>query len=408
MSALQTGVSGMLAHQTRMDAIGNNIANANTVGYKSSRVLFADTLDQVLNTASAPSESLGGTNPMTLGQGVSIASIDTKFTQGTLTPTGRSLDLAIEGDGMLAVTDGEQIYFTRHGALGLDTEGSLVHLASGMRVISRPPSDGSAPVGVTVGSTLQIPLGVSIARATTSLDLSGNLDSRAAAGDSHEMKARVYDSLGNGHEITLTFTKGTADNTWDVTGSSADGTVTVTAPAQVVFDADGMPTADSLSLDFTLSTPGGATPTQSMTASLLGCTQLADEGSLALSAQDGVAPGSLTGLSVSGDGVIMGLFSNGLKSPLGQIVTATFPNISGLEGIGDSLFTQTVNSGVPQFDAPGQNGRGLVRAGQLEQSNVNLAEEFADMIVTQRGFQASSRVVSTADEMLQELLQVVQ
>lgn len=408
MSALQTGVSGILAHQTRMDAIGNNIANANTVGFKSSRVLFADTLDQVLAPASAPTTNLGGTNPMTLGQGVGIAGIDTKFSQGTLQATGRSLDVAIEGDGMLAVTDGVQIYYSRHGAMNIDEEGYLVHEASGMRMIAMAPQTGSAPVGVTTSTTLQIPLGQSIARATTEADLNGNLDARIAAGESQDVSLRIYDSLGTPHQVTLTFTKNATANTWDVTGSSADGTVTIPAPAQITFDADGMPTLDSIQLQLALTSPNGADTNIDVQASLLGVTQLSADHTIALSAQNGVAPGSLTGLAISQDGVIQGIYSNGLKSALGQLVTATFPNINGLEATGSSLFATTVNSGVPAFGTPGDLGRGEIRSGQLEQSNVNLAEEFADMIVTQRGFQASSRVVNTADQMLQELLQIVQ
>lgn len=408
MGALQTGVSGILAQQTRMDAIGNNIANANTVGYKSSRVLFSDTLDQVLQPAAAPTETLGGTNPMTLGQGVGIASIDTKFSQGTLQATGRSLDVAVEGDGMLAVTDGTQIYYTRHGALNIDQDGYLVQEASGMRMIALPPSNGSTPLGVTTASTLQIPLGQSIARATTALDLNGNLDAGAATGDTHDVSLRIYDSLGTAHQVTLTFTKNATANTWDVTGTSADGTLSVTAPAQATFDSNGMPTVSSLQMSLALTNPNGATANIDMTATLTGCTQLAAADSMALSSQNGVAAGTLTGVEISQDGSIQGVYSNGLKSPLGQLVTAQFPNINGLESKGESLYAASVNSGVPSFGAPGEAGRGALRSGELEQSNVNLAEEFADMIVTQRSFQASSRVVNTADQMLQELLQIVQ
>jgi flagellar hook protein FlgE len=261
---------------------------------------------------------------------------------------------------------------------------------------------------VTPASTLQIPVGQSsLARATSELTLGGNLDARAAAGDAYPITARIYDSLGAGHDVTLTFTRAAGGN-WDVTGSSADGTVTMAAPNQVTFDADGNPTVTELSMQMTLTNPNGANATVDATISVVGLTQLAQDGSAALRSQNGVAPGTLTGLAIGQDGTVQHVYSNGLTSSVGQLVTATFANTSGLTNIGNSLFETTVNSGVADFGAPGSGGRGELRSGQLEASNVNLAQEFADMIVTQRGFQASSRVVSAADEMLQVLMNVVQ
>src|SRR5437660_8860046 len=160
MSALDTGVSGMLANQMWMDAVGNNIANSNTVGYKDERAMFTDALYQLLNPASAPSATLGGIDPSALGHGVLVSGLDSNFSQGELQSTGRTTDIAIEGQGFLAVTDGSRIFYTRNGALGLDANGYLVHLASGMRVVALPPSTGSTgTLTVTPASTLQIPLG---------------------------------------------------------------------------------------------------------------------------------------------------------------------------------------------------------------------------------------------------------
>jgi flagellar hook protein FlgE len=397
MSALQTGVTGMLAHQLRMDAVGNNIANSNTIGFKGVSVMFADALYQQMESGS-------------VGQGVLVAGIDTNFAQGSLLATGRTTDIAIEGEGFLAVTDGTQIYYTRNGAMGLDAEGNLIHLASGLRVVGLPPSSGSPNTSVvTPSSTLTLPLGqTSVARATSQLNLGGNLDSRAATGTAYQVTARVYDSLGAGHDVTLTFTRSSTPGQWDVSGSSADGAITFASPAQVTFDQNGKPTIDTLSCQMTLSNPAGANSTLDITLSVANMNQLAEDSSTALRSQDGMPPGMLTGIAIAPDGAIMGVYSNGLTSPVGQLVTATFANTGGLENMRDSLFQASPSSGVAVFGAPGSNGRGTVRSGQLESSNVNLAQEFADMIITQRGFQASSRVINTADEMLQELMNVAQ
>lgn len=398
MTSLYTGVSGMLAHQTRMDAIGDNITNANTVGFKSTRLLFTEAL---YDASSTDTET---------GQGVLVAQADTNYGQGSMTATGRSLDLAIEGEGFLTVTDGSQFYYTRNGSLGLDAAGNLIHLVSGMKVVALPPTSGpSDAASVTPASTMQVPLGqTSVARATGQMNLGGNLDSRSAAGAATQLTARVYDSLGAGHDLTMTFTRSATPGQWDVTASSPDGSVTITAPAQVAFDANGKPATGDLSLQFTLANPGGAEATIPVNLSVTNVTQLAEENSTSLRSQDGLPPGMLTGVTVTTDGAVMGVYSNGLTDRLGQLVSSIFPNTGGLHRFRNSLYQASADSGLATFGIPGGAGHGAFRNGQLEASNVNLAQEFADMIVTQRGFQASSRVVSVSDEMLQVLLNTAQ
>jgi flagellar hook protein FlgE len=397
MSALQSGVSGMLAHQLRMDVIGDNIANASTVGFKSSRALFTDALYQA-------------TSETWVGSGVQVAATQSNHLQGPLQASGRTTDIAIEGEGFLTVTDGATIYYTRSGALGLDASGNLIHLASGMKVAALPPdSPASAATTLTPANTVQIPMGATAtARATTAMSLGGNLDSRSAAGGTAQITARVYDTLGNGHDVALTFTRSATPGQWDVTGTSADGTVTIPPPAQVTFDANGKPSAATLQFQLALANPNGATGTVQVDVAMANTTQLAQESSMAFRTQDGMPPGVLSGLTIAPDGSIQGVFSNGLTSSLGQLVLGTFTNTSGLEKFKDTLYQATPNSGLPSHGAPGSSGRGLIRSGQLESSNVNLAQEFADMILTQRGYQASARVVNTADQMLQELMNITQ
>jgi flagellar hook protein FlgE len=409
MSALQAGVSGMIAHQLKMDSVGNNIANADTVGYKSSHITFTDALYQMVRPGTAPSGKMGGTNPVTVGQGVLASTMDSNYGQGALLATGRTTDIAIEGEGFLTVTDGNQFFYTRNGSLGLDAEGYLTHLASGMRVVAlQAPVTTAGGTSVTPNDMLKIPLGQSsVARATTQMSLGGNLDSRSTAGANAQLTARVYDSLGAGHDLTFSFTPAATAGQWDVSATSPDGTVAFTGPAQVKFDTNGKPTVNSLKFQLTLASPAGAAAKIATDLSVSGLTQLAQDSSASLRSQNGVPPGTLTGLSINSDGSIAGVYSNGASDSIGQIVTSMFPNTGGLERSSDGLFASSLSSGVPSFGVPSTDGRGSLRSGELESSNVNLAQEFAEMITTQRGFQASSRVVSTADQMLQELMNVI-
>jgi flagellar hook protein FlgE len=436
MSALDTGVSGMLAEQIRIDAVGNNIANSSTAGYKSSDVLFADALYQIIQPATGPSAQTGGTDPTAVGQGVLVAGTTSNFGQGSLMATGRTTDVAIDGEGFLAVTDGSNIYYTRNGSLGLDADGNLVNLANGMKVVAMPPAGAAAaapapaagggagtPVptaggaagtpattaAVTPADTLHIPVGQgSIAQATSQVGLGGNLDSRAPSGTNYPVTASVYDSLGAAHSVTLTFTRAATAGQWNVAAASPDGTVTVTPAAPVTFDANGAPTPKSLSMQMTLATPNGANAAITASLGLDNITQLAQDSSAAVRSQDGMPPGTLTGISIGNDGTVMGVYTNGQKSSLGQLVTGTFTNPGGLENAGNSLYRASTNSGIAAYGAPGSNGRGAIRSGQLEQSNVNLTQEFSDMIVTERAYQANSRVVNTADQMLQQLMSLAQ
>jgi flagellar hook protein FlgE len=345
-----------------------------------------------------------------VGTGVQVAASQNNHLQGPLTPTGRTTDIGIEGEGFLTVTDGANIFYTRSGALGLDAAGNLIHVASGLKVAALPPnSPASAATTLAPSNTVQIPLGATAtARATTAMSLGGNLDSRAAAGGSTQITARVYDSLGNGHDVALTFTRSATPGQWDVTGTSADGTITIPAPAQVTFDANGAPSTPTVQFQVALANPNGATATIPVDVSMANTTQLAQESSIAFRTQDGMPPGVLSGVSIGADGSIVGVYSNGLTSSLGQLVLGTFTNTSGLEKFKDTLYQATPNSGLPTHGVPGSSGRGAIRSGQLEASNVDLAREFADMIITQRGYQASARVVNTADQMLQELMNITQ
>lgn len=412
LQAMLAGVASIKAQQTRMNVIGNNLANVNTTAYKGSRVTFQDMLAQTIRGASRPTDKSGGTNAIQFGLGVLVAGTDINNEQGSLNATNRSTDFAIQGNGFFQVSNGDRIAYTRDGSFDLDAAGDLVHRATGERLMgwSADPASGlidtNQPIGPT--SALRVPIGARTAvQRTTEVVWAGNLDSRVfttAGTATTQSLVRVYDSLGSEHELTLTLTEGATANTWDWSVSTGAG-ATVTGGGTLTFDpatgalTGGNPGAITL-------TPPAATGQAPFNIDLnfRDVGQLAADMQVQASSQNGYSPGSLSSFSVNTDGVVVGLYTNGLTRPLGQISLAIFPNANGLERQGSNLWRNTDNSGVPVVGAPKSGGRGLVNAGFLEQSNVDIGNEFTDLIVTQRGFQANTRVVTTVDEMMQELI----
>lgn len=406
------GVASIKAQQTRMNVIGNNLANVNTTAYKGSRVTFQDMLAQTVRGASRPTERLGGTNAIQFGLGVLVAGTDINTEQGSLNATNRPTDFAIQGNGFFLVSNGDRVAYTRDGSFDLDAAGDLVHRATGERLLgwTADPATGAintnAPVGN--GSFLRIPIGARTAvQETTSVTWAGNLDSREfnmPGTATTQTIVRVYDALGGSHDLTMTLTEGATANTWNWSVAGMSGT-SVTGSGTVTFDpATGQLVTGS---------PGTITVTPPAASGLAAfpinldfnsISQLATDMQVQASAQNGFEPGSLSSFSVNTDGIIVGLYTNGLTRPLGQIATAIFPNANGLERQGSNLWRNTDNSGIPVVGMPRTGGRGQINSGFLEQSNVDIGNEFTDLIVTQRGFQANTRVVTTVDEMLQDLI----
>lgn len=403
LRSLFTAISGLTNSQTRMDVIGNNIANVNTTGYKTGRVQFQDMMSQTLAGASPSQVNTGGTNPRQIGLGVGIGTIDNLQTQGALQSTGAMTDLAVQGDGFFIFNQGGRQLFTRDGSFGLDENGVLVEPASGLRVQGWTAINGVVDSTQPIGD-LTIPVAARMnARASTAATLMGNLDSRLATGGTYVNTFVVYDSLGDSHSVTLTYTKNAAANTWDWTAS---GTGIAVAPplnqGQLVFNADGSFNSSTGTLSVTLL--NGATTPLAVNPDFAQMTQLANGSTATLFGQDGYAPGTLTTFNISNSGVINGIFDNGIVQVLGQVALARFTNAGGLMKEGNNIWSETANSGVAQIGTASTGARGSIEAGKLEMSNVNLAQEFSDMIITQRGFQANSRVITTSDEMLQELM----
>ncbi|MBE6347694.1 MAG: flagellar hook protein FlgE [Spirochaetaceae bacterium] len=458
MRSLYAGVSGMQNHQTRLDVIGNNVANVNTTGFKRGRVNFQDMISQQMSGAASPTTEVGGVNPKEVGLGVTVAAIDTVFTQGNLQTTGVSTDIAIQGNGFFVMKNGEESFYTRAGAFSLDSEGTLVNPANGMRVQGWMADEINGQMVLqTAGSTedLIIPVGSKDpAKATENVNFACNLNKNTPEileGASPEDIARgtwsteqkIYDSFGNEHMLNVSFTRVVGNpNQWqatvvidpdmaeesqtrvglnttdgqentflinfDNTGtlqSVTDSAGNLTNPeGQIVLqtsfnviganpDEDGNPTRQTLNIN--LGTIGSQKNT---------ITQSASTSSTKAFYQDGYTMGYLDNFKIDSSGIITGVYSNGTNRTIGQIALATFANQGGLEKAGDNTYVESNNSGMANIGTSGIAGKGSMLAGALEMSNVDLTEQFTDMIVTQRGFQASSKTIQTADTLLDTVM----
>jgi flagellar hook protein FlgE len=458
MRSLYSGVSGLQNHQTRMDVIGNNISNVNTTGFKKGRVNFQDMISQTMQGAARPNEDVGGVNPKQIGLGMTVASVDTLFTQGALQTTGVNTDVALQGNGFFILKDGDKSFYTRAGSFGLDSQGTLVNPGTGLKVQGWMAKvvDGQAvvkPAGDT--TALSIPIGSKDpAKATTNVDFACNLDknltvlnanssAKDIAANTWEVDKTIYDTFGNTHRLLVTYQRdpNAADvpNQWlatvkiDPENTTFDNKLGVgfgTPPAGntyiVKFDNAGAlasvtdsagttRTTGNLSVPMTFTVLGantgvaGETQTLNLNIGKVGAyenstTQFADRSSNKSYRQDGYGMGYLENFGIDASGQITGVYSNGTNRVLGQVALASFTNPGGLEKAGESTYQVTNNSGDPNIGASGTAGKGKFIAGALEMANVDLADAFTDMIVTQRGFQANSRTIQTADQLLQELL----
>lgn len=408
MRSLFSAVSGLRTHQTRMDIIGNNIANVNTPGYKSSRVTFQEVFSQTLRGASSPSASSetekGGTNPLQVGLGVNVASIDSIQTPGNLQPTSLPTDVAIEGNGFFIVLDGDSLSYTRVGNFSTDGDGVLVDY-EGRKVLGwAPDMDGTLPLNRTEQTlrSLTLQIGSNMpARATSSVKWIKNLDAEAELGFEKTTAVTVYDSLGVTHSIQIGFVKtGINEWTWEayLPGESDPFSGIIT------FDAHGVLLAGSDSeVHELIFKPEGAEEIH-VSMDFSNVSQVAGPTTIESGPVDGWPTGTLESFSFDSSGTISGFYSNGKNRILGQIALANFANPQGLIKVGKSLFIESNNSGGADIGVAGTSGRGSVAPASLEMSNVDLAEEFTQMIITQRGFQANSRVITVSDELLQELV----
>ncbi len=575
MRSLYSGITGLQGFQTDMDVIGNNIANVNTVGFKSSRVTFSTALYQALSAARGAQNNVGGVNPEEVGLGTQIASVDQLMGQGSLQNTGNKTDLAIQGDGFFMVNSGTGNYYTRAGNFSLDSDGTLVQSGTGYKVMgweSTVDSTGKRQVNTNNPVTpIQISANETMAaKATTTMGVTGNLDSTtgiqpttitvtsnngqkytvqftfnldqknfdpfsnqktydwtakivsapsgATIGNSvsgqmtldqygnvvndnannlyitqsgntyglstnsstssvsgtaislptsggisfaeadntantttatytdptYTTSTQIYDSLGNAHTVYIDFTNlgtvsgsgstttwGGSGNTntawaWDarlsdgtpVTLTNASGTAVSSTTGVIEFNSSGKPTGNftlsngsltqaNAPTGISFSTSDGSNPVSSQ-IDLTQISDLAGSASASITSQNGNAEGTIQSYAINDSGQIIGTFSNGLTDTLGQVALANFNNPAGLNAIGSSLYSESANSGTPQVGTASTGGRGSLVAGALEMSNVSLANEFSNMIVAERSFQANSKVITTSDTMIQDLVNLKQ
>lgn len=415
LSSMYAGVSGLRVHQTKLDVIGNNIANINTVAFKHSTISFKEVFSQTLSSAEPPSiNGTGGKNPSQIGLGTTIGSVTTIHTRGNIQPTGNPNDLAIEGNGFFVVNNGVSTMYTRAGNFTVDTQGNLVTV-NGERVMgwnqgNSSVIDISRPLEAINLSNLKMP-----AKATTEIHFEGNLDSRTenyVAGPPEEnaidYNITIYDSLGDAHTLTFKFMK-TAANTYSYSVTSDDPTMTITAGGtggSITFDNNGKISNRTIP-NLTLSFNSGAANVNIASSNIRFDNEKFTQFSNATKItgrQDGYQAGTLDNLSIDREGRVIGRFTNGRQDHVATIALASFINPAGLEKVGNNLFAITWNSGDADIGVGGTGERGVITSNALEMSNVDLSKEFTEMIVAQRGFQANSRIISVSDEVLQELV----
>jgi flagellar hook protein FlgE len=426
LRSLYSGISGLHAHQQMMDITGNNIANVNTVGFKASSSQFQDTLSQMLGAAGAPQNGQGGSNPAQVGLGVSNAGILYNWAQGSQETTGRSGDMMIQGDGFFVTRSGQEMLYSRAGSFSFDANGSLVS-ATGEPVQGWTADKTGKVNAAAKPDDIRMPLGSTIAPEPTKVvTLKGNLSTdetpdrndptnTGTPGYKMTIPIKVFDDQGATHTVVAVFSRTALDNTNKSATYSvqmmdeSDPPNAIGDPTDVVFQ-DGRPVdpnnGNALRTPLTPIKAGATGGVGGYDVDVSDLTAFSGLSDARVFDTDGQAAGALTSLSytVNDTGQIIGVFSNGKKQLLGQVAMATFKNPNGLEKVGNSAFRSTVNSGYAQVGQPGSAGMGGVINGALEMSNVDLAQEFTNLVIAQRGFQANSRIITTSDELLQELV----
>ncbi len=415
---MNSAISGLKSMQTWLDVVANNVVNSNSTAYKASRVTFQDLLSQTERSASGPAGSLGGVNSQQIGLGLQVGGVQTLNTQGALQTTGRITDFAFAGDGFFIINDGNRDVYTRDGSFDITLNGNLVHSLNGFQV-RRWQSVQNATTGIfevnatTPPAAINIPLGQQGgANQTSTTTMVGNLDAATASTGTVTTTLNVIDSLGVTHLVTLTFTKSATPGDWVLSATEADAAITsgaIASGSAMTFSSSGvMTSADpTLTVDFdaavtdAVDMTGGTAVTLDMDTTI---TQLSAASTISVRSQDGFTTGTLDSFSVSSKGLITGVYSNGTQRLLAQTALARFPNPAGLARAGTNLFEVSANSGDPSVGTAGTGSRGLISNGALEGSNVDLAQEFTNMILAQRGFQANGRVITTNDDILQELV----
>ncbi|HUH61888.1 MAG TPA: flagellar hook protein FlgE [Terracidiphilus sp.] len=424
MASFFIPLTGLEADSTALNTIANDLANMNTTAFKGQSVNFADLFYQQIGSA-------GSGDPIQVGAGVQVSSIETAFEQGSINATGNATDVALNGNGFFVIREGGVEEFTRDGNFSLNSVGNLI-ASSGAQVMGYPAVNGVVnttsplvPINIPVG-TVQQP------QATSTLNMTANLDATSALGTTFPAQITVYDSLGVSHVATVTYTQAGV-NTWNysVALPAGDFTSGISTPVTgtLVFNSSG--NLISVKQGAGATTPVGTGPGQvssvalafngladgaanlNMNWNLLGSggtptiSQVAAASAVSATTQNGYASGEYQSFNIASDGTVTATYSNGQQQAIGQLALANAPNLQGLELLGNGDYAATLASGTPSIAASGTNGLGTLQDGALEQSNVNISAEFSDLIIAQRAFEADSKTVTTFDTVTQDTINMI-
>ena len=399
--SFQHGLSGLSAAARNLDVIGNNVANANTVGAKSSRVEFADMY----------ANSLTGLSAATTGIGVAVSSVAQQFTQGDIVSTQNPLDMAINGRGFFRTSLEGATQYTRNGQFRMDKDGYIV-TAQGARLtgysvdVAGVTSNGT-PTELKISTADISPKPTALARAQLNLDardiaITGPFDSSDPKTYHSAMSMSVYDSLGRDHQVTMFYRK-TAGNTWEVR-AQADGVDVAGVASTLTFNSTGTMTSPTGPFNLTIPVGADAGGTMTFGVNLTSATQFGASFATTEITQDGFGTGRLSGFTADDSGVLIGRYSNGQTRPQGQIVLANFVNPQGLVPLGNNAWVEGAGAGQPTLGAPGSGILGSLEAGAVENSNVDLTSELVAMITAQRVYQANAQTIKTHDQLLQTIV----
>jgi flagellar hook protein FlgE len=409
--SMSTALSGLNAAESALDTISNNLANMNTDGYKSQNTTFADLFYQTLGSS-------GSGNPIQTGLGVQVTGISQDFSNGAVASTGISSNMALNGAGFFVIQDasGAQTY-TRNGDFTTNSSGQLITLG-GQTVMGYPavngvvsPNSGLQPINVGAGTTAQ-------ATATSNFSLTTNLNASATVGDTFQSPISVYDSLGNSHVLTATYTM-SAPGTWNyqITIPSNEiqggtGTTTTVGTGSLTFDSSGQLTSPTTPIPLAVGPLADGAAALNVNWNLTDAngnslvTQTAGPSSNNATNQDGFAAGVLKSYSIQPDGTVDATFSNNQTLAIGQIAVASFANPEGLTLDGDNQYSSTAASGAAVVGVAGTAGRGTIAGSSVEQSNVDMATQFSNLIVYQRAYEANAKAITAFDQLEQATLQM--
>ena len=424
VGSFSAGLSGLNANSVYLNVIGNNLSNINTIGFKASAVTFMDLVSQTTGGSSI--------NPMQVGLGVVTGSMSPVFNQGAIESTGEPTNAAIQGSGFFVVKGPDDgIFYTRAGNFSLNSDGALIS-PDGYRVQGYSAIDPATGEIITTGATGDIIVPAGVLRdpiQTTSIRLQSNLDAGADVADTFDTPIQIFDSLGESHVLTVTFTKTAGGWDWDMTVPGDEVNPAALVPVSVAagsltFDGDGQvasftPTAPAAGgglagamTDVTFDAPVWANGATSATITwdlvddndVVQLTGFASPSATASKSQNGAAAGKIDNISITVDGSIVATFGAGQTVSIAKISIANFNNPKGLVKMGSNRFGESQASGIPNIGTAGTGGRGTLIGSALEQSNVDMAQQFTQMILAQRGYQANSKTITVSDELLVDTL----